>query len=196
MRLLDDYFSEFPFDVSLSNLESTNYFVDNFHRESICHMRDISNEEHEFSSNYKARRIEEFKDIYVAYQRGKRRLENDEPELPVSTCIPGMVKIHVTAEGRIFPCEKVPESDNLCIGNVHDGLWYDAICDMYSDFLKIKQSKCTKCIIRHLCKSCYKDISNISCPEKIEDTKQLISEFIDMYSDNNDVCAILNRVLD
>lgn len=70
-----------------------------------------------------------------------------------ANCIPGTIRLFVDINGRIFPCEKVPECDSTVIGDVFSGI----------DLKKAKQitairtyagTKCASCWAIRFCKVC------------------------------------------
>jgi uncharacterized protein len=72
--------------------------------------------------------------------------------MPVTgACVPGR-KLFVDVDGRFHACERINSS--FPIGNVIDGLNYDKISNLMSEYIK-QMDKCQVCNIRRRCRQCY-----------------------------------------
>ena len=81
-------------------------------------------------------------------------------------CIPGR-KIFVDANGLLHMCERV--NDRFPIGNVDDGLNFEKISKLISDYLN-RMDKCAECSISKKCGKCYRHFiinDKFSCSSKI-----------------------------
>ena len=67
------------------------------------------------------------------------------------TCIPGK-KIFVDYSGNFHICEKMVEINPF--GNVHDGLNYEKISEIVTDYFR-HMDKCPNCRVRRTCSYCY-----------------------------------------
>ncbi len=88
------------------------------------------------------------------------------------TCIPGYFKIFVNTKGQFYPCENAPECEDICIGNIEDGInikhaikllnigtltekeckncWAMRFCSMCALYCMDEEKQCTSSEIKHL----------------------------------------------
>ncbi len=64
---------------------------------------------------------------------------------PGGPCIPGKSRLFVTVDGKLFPCERVNETDAYCIGDLDNGF----------DYEKVKRILNIGSITENLCKECW-----------------------------------------
>ncbi len=72
-----------------------------------------------------------------------------------AACVPGD-KIYVTVDGKFHICERVPH--DMPIGNVDDGLNYEAIKDLVELYNKKVCGSCAACSITKLCGLCFSNV--------------------------------------
>lgn len=86
----------------------------------------------------------------------KRPLTNKPAELEGlnGSCIPGIRRLYVTANGEFKVCERVGNSPS--IGNVSQGLLYDVIKQYYvEDYIRESEKDCSDCWAKRICGICY-----------------------------------------
>lgn len=70
-----------------------------------------------------------------------------------STCIPGIRRSFVTVNGDYLPCERVPESNYLKIGNVREGIDVSKVREIYKEWVECNANECRLCWCVHLCQA-------------------------------------------
>ena len=70
-------------------------------------------------------------------------------------CIPGKSRLFVTVDGRLYPCERVNESESNCIGNLDNGFIVDRAKQMLN-IGSITEKKCQNCWAIRNCTLCCK----------------------------------------
>ena len=84
-------------------------------------------------------------------------------------CIPGVLRTFVTAEGKIFPCEKVSEKSELaCIGDLASGFDVEKI-ESVLNVGKASEKQCQKCWAYRYCDVC---IRAVDCLDHISNRLQ------------------------
>ena len=79
--------------------------------------------------------------------------------IPSGICIPGKNRLFITTEGKLFACEKVNENDEMCIGNLSDGINVDKVKRQLNACSETERD-CCNCWALHLCSFCPK-VGNI-----------------------------------
>ena len=69
-------------------------------------------------------------------------------------CVPGS-KIAVDVDGNFHLCEKCNYS--FPIGDVDNGISYEKICNLFSEYINFVGKKCLECPISRICGFCFKD---------------------------------------
>ena len=78
-------------------------------------------------------------------------------------CVPGIVRLFVDADGKMFPCERVSElSEIACIGSVYSGWNYENILQMLN-LEKATSERCRNCWAYQYCTTCIGDADGITC---------------------------------
>lgn len=103
---------------------------------------------------------------------------NDKKPLPSiwhhgGPCIAGSKRLFIDVRGRLFPCEKVPESDALSIGTVKEGFDIQRIVD-FLNIGTLTESNCKNCWAIRFCNLCIEHCYDI-------DTKALCTSRKDYY---------------
>ena len=76
-------------------------------------------------------------------------------------CIPGVLRTFVTAEGKIFPCEKVSEKSELAyIGNIESGFDVEKIMSILN-IGKSSEKQCQKCWAYRYCDVCIRAVDGL-----------------------------------
>lgn len=74
---------------------------------------------------------------------------------PGGACVPGLRKLYVSADGRLFPCEKaMTTSDLLCLGDVESGLDVARAMQMVREFSSL-HDRCRYCQALRHCTVCF-----------------------------------------
>jgi uncharacterized protein len=105
-------------------------------------------------------------------------------------CIPGQLRLFMTADGNFFPCERVSEqSDTFVIGNVTEGFNMDKVLNLLN-IGDLTSDDCKKCFAFRHCTICanmaYSD-NNLSQSTKAAACKNSKYQF---YQILQDVCVL------
>lgn len=69
-------------------------------------------------------------------------------------CLPGIQRLFVTVDGKIFPCERVNEnSDEFCIGNIYDGFDLTQAKKLLN-VSQLTERECRNCWCFKICSQC------------------------------------------
>lgn len=68
-------------------------------------------------------------------------------------CIPGVRKIFVDTDGRVYPCERVSRAYN--IGNVDKGIEIDKILKIAEEYVEHSAGHCVDCWAAKACGACF-----------------------------------------
>lgn len=82
---------------------------------------------------------------------------------PAGTCIPGQIRLFVNADGDLFPCERVNESDVMKIGTLDTGF----------DYNKARELLNIGSLTSEECKNCWAIRHCIICAKMADDGKKL-----------------------
>lgn len=121
-----------------------------------------------------------------------------------NACVPGG-KIAVSPDGNFYLCEKMNEK--YPIGNIETGLEWEKIENVITQYLDIKDKKCSDCNISRFCDVCYAHFSMNDCKDQMfneqfcRDKKRYIPKILtSLYSllEKNPKCldADTYRVID
>jgi uncharacterized protein len=72
---------------------------------------------------------------------------------PGGPCIAGGRKTFIDTEGNIYPCEKIPETNEMMLGNIDTGFLIDK-AKMMLNIAKITENQCKSCWAFIFCNSC------------------------------------------
>lgn len=79
---------------------------------------------------------------------------------PLSACVPGERRVFVNVDGDYFPCERVPETGDMKIGDVTRGINIDKVHAMLSDWVAASQDQCASCWCLSYCGvGCYSNVN-------------------------------------
>ena len=107
--------------------------------------------------------------------KNNHSFEPSVPLLPIASpsgpCVPGQARLFVSAQGDLYPCERVSESsDAMKIGNLHDGIDLQKVSDL-SNIGALTSEECKNCWAFRLCSICPKcadAITHLSGERKIK----------------------------
>jgi len=92
---------------------------------------------------------------------------------PSGPCIPGKIRLFVDTDGKLYPCERVPEVEALCIGSLSYGFDIEKCKDILN-IGKLTPNECRNCWAFKNCSLCVKqtfDGTILSGEEKLKKCK-------------------------
>jgi uncharacterized protein len=94
---------------------------------------------------------------YIKYiaNRSNRRLSEYDFYWPSGICIPGMRSVFVAWNGDMYPCEKLYDYEDMCIGNIEEGFFIDKIVDYIEEYSKLSLPFCRNCWNYRFCGYCF-----------------------------------------
>lgn len=99
---------------------------------------------------------------------------------PHSSCVPGLQRTYFDVFGNIHLCERVFSQSP--IGNINDGLDYNQIEDLMTQFENISNEFCNSCWAQNICYLCFQHVlenGNISIP-KLERSCSIIKKSLEI----------------
>lgn len=93
---------------------------------------------------------EELKKYWKVLKGGRLHLKKNHPAGP---CIAGSRRVFVTVDGDFYPCEKLPEIDELKIGTVEAGFDMKKVRDLMN-IGKLTEERCKGCWAFQYCNLC------------------------------------------
>ena len=74
----------------------------------------------------------------------------DHPHLPeyfcpLPTCIPGVRRTFVATDGTYYVCERIPNTKDMMIGNVHEGINVSKVRQILQKFVDLEKDDCRFC---------------------------------------------------
>lgn len=108
------------------------------------------------------------KEMKLIHTRSNKRLSDFSFYWPNGICIPGMRSLFVSADGDFYPCEKLYDYKEMCIGNISDGFNLSKIVEYIEDYINFSYDDCSKCWGFRLCSQCFIQVrqSGEFCKEK------------------------------
>lgn len=88
--------------------------------------------------------------------------------VPSGSCLAGYSKLFVNVEGDLYPCERVIESPETCVGNITDGFNLSATRRILNSWQCVAE-ECKKCWAFRLCSMC--TVSSICGNNQTENRK-------------------------
>lgn len=89
-------------------------------------------------------------------------------------CIPGIQRLFVTVEGRLYPCERVNEnSEEFCIGDIYSGFNIEQAKKLLN-ISQLTEKECQKCWCHKICSQCVTkadDEGKLSRKKRLENCK-------------------------
>lgn len=97
---------------------------------------------------------------------------------PSGPCVPGARKLFLSADGELYPCERVSESSaNTCIGTLDDGFNLEQVSRLLN-IGKLTEDNCKSCWGIRLCTQCVAvadDIDKLCKKKKLSHCKQVLN---------------------
>lgn len=175
LNILDDYFNDdslFEFlnnsfsKYSLgilnpkTNTFSVDYNYDHFIGQFMGYCVNAAREYHVESKNLseiKATMSVLLQYLQTLHVRSHKPMDEESFFWPNGICIPGMRTIFVSADGKIFPCEKLYDYREMEIGHVDSGYDYPAIARYIEQYSEAAIDICKKCWAYRFCTFCFLD---------------------------------------
>ncbi len=117
---------------------------------------------------------------------------------PGGPCIPGALRLFVSADGTFYPCEHVSErSEIMKIGSINSGFNIEKIMKILN-VANITEEQCKQCWAYHQCYQCAKFCDNdteLSAPKRLMEcisVKNSVESFIRYYLMLKEVMEIKN----
>ena len=189
VKVLDDFFSLFPVSYNRSEMIETGYFKENSSCELTPYMLSLINDTNTvYTEQFKQNLLTLFR-VYSA--NGSRPLYGS--VLPGGTCIPVYLRCYVNTFGKYYPCERIDESDEFCIGDVETGIDYNKIKEMFDRFVSTAKEKCRGCWALRLCGRCFKNIS-ADCTELLKNIENNYCYYIDNIKDVKKAVSQIEKI--
>lgn len=110
-------------------------------------------------------------------------------------CIPGGSRFVVNVDGSYYPCERVPCSENLKIGNVWDGIDFSAAYGLRKKIFELCKDECKYCWCVNFCyASCCSNMregtkitakaKRRECDKYRENTHRLLTQYFEVVESN------------
>lgn len=87
--------------------------------------------------------------------RSNKRLSDFDFYWPTGICIPGMRSIFVAWNGNMYPCEKLYDYEDMCIGHIDKGFFIDQIVEYIEEYASLTLPYCQDCWSYRLCGYCF-----------------------------------------
>lgn len=94
------------------------------------------------------------RNIKKIYFRSKKLLSDYLYFWPNGICIPGMRSLFVSSDGAFFPCEKFYDENDLSIGDIFRGFYFEEISKLIEDYCSLVVNFCRKCWAYRFCDDC------------------------------------------
>lgn len=105
-------------------------------------------------------------------------------------CVPGAKRLFISVDGKLFPCERVPETcDEVCIGTIDTGIDVERARNILN-IGKISQNECISCWALLRCSMC---VSHVVDGDKLtykKKIKQCIKSKRTALNDLIEICAL------
>lgn len=110
--------------------------------------------------------------------------------LPQGGCVPGLIRVFVTVDGDFYPCEKVNETPDLCIGNISQGFDFGQV-ERLANIGNLTYDKCKQCWAVRFCNMCIihctdAETGDISCRARsafCDVTKQMAKAYLEKQAE-------------
>jgi uncharacterized protein len=163
---LDDFFSRFPIQASISSVEPDDFSgagPEPVEAQGWTEMREKFIQgclERAFDTPEFKRRGYNF--VYYLFVRDMQRIHKREPMagfedelLGYGNCVPGVERVFVNARGGFETCEKTDGSAAMTVGDIEAGVSNARIDRIYDDFNDMNYDHCRSCFNVRLCTSCF-----------------------------------------
>ena len=101
----------------------------------------------------------------------------------------------MTIDGDYLPCERVPESEHLRIGNIEDGFDLVKIRQLLAHWVDFNKDQCRHCWCLHTCQAgCWSNVTDGSkttgdhkkaaCAQYRKDTHKLLVDYCSVLENN------------
>lgn len=188
-KVLDDFFMGLPMYYSLSDLAPTSFFNENIAYDKNEYIdKVLSRKEIIYSENYYEEMLKSYKN-YVP----SNGMISSPVIIPGGTCLPVYMRWYVNSKGEYYPCERVPETEEFCIGNVDTDVDYEKVVGLFDKYIETAKSKCNGCWGIGLCGKCFKNIEE-DCEEALKTIEKKYIYYIEEIKDNKKAIRILDSI--
>lgn len=105
-------------------------------------------------------------------------------------CLPGVRKLFVRTDGKLYPCERVNETqDYFCIGSVDTGICVDE-CKKLLNIGKLTENQCKNCWALRHCSLCAGQIDFVDEPRTCDKLKHCNNAKRQALFDLKELCTI------
>lgn len=87
--------------------------------------------------------------------RSDKRLTEYDFYWPTGICIPGMRSVFVDWNGNMYPCEKLYDYEDMCIGHIDKGFFINKIVEYIDKYAELTLPYCRDCWNYRLCGYCF-----------------------------------------
>ena len=175
------------YNVVLIEHDKKNEIVDFFYHESVSYLGlSLTNhfrEKYKDTINYYKNKEVHLASAFFNVEKDIRQLikfckigRDDEHKvyMPAAYCLPYERKVYVTANGSLYPCEKVPETANYMLGNLEDWNNIEAVSSVIEKSYNTYCKKCANCWAQRFCGMCFANESIIE--DKCDETRANIEK--------------------
>jgi len=99
-----------------------------------------------------------FRRLNTIHLRSHKCLSDFSYYWPNSICIPGSRSLFVNSDGEFYPCEKLSDYQDMKIGTIHKGFYYNKITSYIYEYCNKIQEKCSRCWVYRMCGECFLSI--------------------------------------
>lgn len=105
-------------------------------------------------------------------------------------CVPGLYKLFVNTNGSFYPCERISNHSDICIGNVYSGIDVERAVAL-TNIGKLTENECINCWAMRFCRICLvdcideeeccisKSVKQLHCDAHKKRALRLLTEYID-----------------
>lgn len=179
-NMIYSFFSELGFTkdkihILSANMNGVDYIPD-------IYLNTEKNFEENSFSNFEI--IDQYEEIYL------NKASLPEKWHHAGTCIPGVKRLFIDANGNFYPCEKILLRNNLNIGNLDTGFDIKKIID-FANIGKINEERCKNCWAMRFCKICVGQCNDIEKSTLCKKQKNISCE----NTENSTLWFFKNKIL-
>lgn len=138
------------FDKKLSKDEMANFWAKSSYNDFLSYLAQFGRVSKKYSSIISSSVIDHCKLIWSEMKYHKV----SEISVPGGPCLPGVNRLFIDTEGKIFPCERVSELvEDWCLGDLETGINIFKALKMLN-ISQMTEDECKKCYAFNLCTAC------------------------------------------
>ena len=178
LKVLDDFFCGFPMYYSYSSFFCTPYFKSHMDVSDDNMKKIVERENSNFSKRFNDEVIRSYKNYLP------RNLKfTPEKIIPGGVCMPIYMRWYVNSKGEYYPCERIEEKEEFCIGNVDRDINYEKIVSLFDNYIIKAKDKCNGCWGIKICGRCFKNIEE-SCDDLLNNLEKRYLYFLEKINGN------------